>query len=103
MNSKNVKHALDTVRDGQDNGLVDRAILAGLADHYGWTINHSDKFGRVDIYHQPNGLHVTLRWTGDVLTYAERGTRVSAVTVDGDRYSAPEMVQLAAMFLSDGE
>ena len=84
----------------------DRKGLAAIADRNTWAASTTPT-GSGDIYRQPSGLHVTLGWDmtpeGDVLTYVERGTKVSSVTAEGDRWSGPEMVKIAAMFLSDTE
>lgn len=80
----------------------DQKALRIIADRHAWALPSPENLTR-EQYFQPNGLHVTLEWTNNVLTYVERGTRVSALTCQGDTWSGPEMVAIAAMFLSDTE
>ena len=93
------------LRQLQDEGHTDRDALDLIATKYFWEGKVLGRSGGdfVVAYTQPSGLTVNLIWENGVLTGALRGTKVSKVEAHGDRFSEPELVKIAAMFLEDNE
>lgn len=74
-----------------------RESLRDLAEGLGWsrrTATHSDAFERV-------GVKLIVSFDGHVLAHLERSVGDSCLTVDGNSGSEPELVKIAAMFLSE--
>lgn len=86
--------------------MSDQEALDTIAAELDWERKLIARDGGSSIveYTRPSsGLAVILIWTGQTLTRALHGTRVSKMEARADQFSAPELVKVAVMFLEENE